>query len=70
MRLEDVRNGVKVQCRRAVDGNKRVYLKQGVIVSSCDLSALPLVRFHYPVGGHGRRDREWYCGYRSLRVRP
>jgi len=28
----------------------------------------PLVRFDRSVRGHGYKNREWYCGYKDLKV--
>ena len=78
MRLREVKTGVRVRCVRMSDGNPKTVAKDGKIVRQYggDSEPLvryvgdsePLVRFDRSVRGHGYKNREWYCGYKDLKV--
>jgi len=78
MRLREVKTGVRVRCVRMSDGNPKTVAKDGKIVGQYggDSEPLvryvgdsePLVRFDRSVRGHGYKNREWYCGYKDLKV--
>lgn len=68
MRLREVKTGVRVRCVRMSDGNPKTVAKDGKIVGQYGGDSEPLVRFDRSVRGHGYKNREWYCGYKDLKV--